>query len=221
MSTYYQILKWTMVLSQAAVLFPLVVVILRRHHYRNYLRWAARMILVDSGMAVIMYYCWWFQKENLMLLHGYVFVQFFFWWMIYRYQFILKSFKFIHLISGMAFLLLALVASLFIHPIHTNPALSRSIEGLWIIFYGLLYSFELFRSLRIKKPESHPMFWLNAGALVYFSGSLFLFIFSNYILAESQMVKIEAYALHGVFIVFYYSLLGTGLCLKQTPSPSH
>lgn len=220
MPTYDEILNSIIVVSQALVCLPLMAVLLRWNQLKGYLRWAAAMVLFDSAMAVFMYYCLLNQVHNLPFLHLFTIVQFVFWWGIYRGQLQSPLARKIHLGSGVLFVAVAVFMSAFLQPLSENPTIARSLQSGFILFYGIAYCANLLQQLSMKQPEKNPIFWLNAGALMYFSGNLFLFIFSNYLLFEPHRVLRESWALHAAFLMVYYVLIAIGIWLSPKPSLS-
>ena len=69
--------------------------------------------------------------------------------------------------------------------IHTNPQLgdmhnhgmvlySTTVESLLILFWILLYFYQLIRSLKIPNLLTYPFFWICSGLLLYYSSFLFI-----------------------------------------------
>ena len=66
---------------------------------------------------------------------------------------------------------------------------------------------------RIIQLESHPIFWIHAGVLVYFLGSFLLFISNNFLLESTIQEFFEAWALHGLFLIIHYLFIAIGIWL--------
>lgn len=73
---------------------------------------------------------------------------------------------------------------------------TMGLECLLLMLMVLLFLFELFKEGKVLRLERYPMFWVASGALFYFAGSLFLFIFSNYVLAGSQNALYAEWGIH-------------------------
>ncbi len=150
----------------------------------------------------------WLQLNNLFLLHIFTVVEFCF--LVYLFGPKIKN-----LISGqtlwylmVAFTVFALGNSIFIDGISRFNAFARAIEGVLIIAIVLFYFYTLLKSLEIRHLDRSPLFWIGAGLLIYFSGSLFVFIYSNKILSSSSssLVIWVIHALLNILLLIFYSI---------------
>lgn len=62
---------------------------------------------------------------------------------------------------------------------------SLTVEGICFIAISLYYFYELLMRVDTKHITRDAMFWLNANILFYFSGTLFIFGFSNYMMEHA------------------------------------
>ncbi|MEM9824907.1 MAG: hypothetical protein AAF985_27735, partial [Bacteroidota bacterium] len=81
------------------------------------------------------------------------------------------------------FVLLILSNSLFVQSFETINSYSETAENLVLIFLSIL----LFINLYILDdtwlvPYRQPIVWVNSGLLLYLSGSLFIFMFGEYLI---------------------------------------
>lgn len=86
--------------------------------------------------------------------------------------------------------------------------LVMSVENLMLIVLVLLYFYRLLQNLEASRLSRFPMFWFSAGILMYFAGSLFLYMFGNYLVANQKMPKFPA-----LWNVSYYANIVFHLCL--------
>jgi hypothetical protein len=61
-----------------------------------------------------------------------------------------------------------------------------SVNTLVLLFLALVYLYKLYVNIEDIKIEKHPGFIINAGFLFYFSGSIFTYILSAYILTQES-----------------------------------
>jgi hypothetical protein len=66
-------------------------------------------------------------------------------------------------------------------------SISRSAECLIMIFLILKLFHQFFKQEEDIFIEQSPLFWVNVGLLIYFSGAFFTFIFSEYILDPREV----------------------------------
>ena len=79
-----------------------------------------------------------------------------------------------------------------------------AIEGLALISLSVICFYELIKKIEYTSIFENPIFWVNSSILIYFSGNLFLFIFSNYILHEPDN---RVWILHNILNIFFNTLL--------------
>ena len=72
-----------------------------------------------------------------------------------------------------------------------------------MLMFSMYYYYVLIRDLETESIYDNPMFWFNTGVLVYFSGNLFVFSFSNFIV---NLQSISIWQIHNGLHLFY--LLG-------------
>lgn len=93
--------------------------------------------------------------------------------------------------------------------------LNFSICILFIIL-SLFYFIKLLRDQKVDNILDYPIFWLNAGILLYFSCSVFIFIFSNFYLGFSVEAR-SIWLFHSVINSICYVIFAVGLfkCTRQ------
>jgi hypothetical protein len=90
-----------------------------------------------------------------------------------------RYFKWFALLSILALLLISSFdyQSLFdIKTVHFNR-FSYNISGCLTIILIMMYFYELIQSLQIPQLKTYPLFWYSAGALFYYSGTIFPYVF--------------------------------------------
>jgi len=116
------------------------------------------------------------------------------------------------------FPLLCIINVLFFQSQYSFNTYVRPIEALIFIVYSLRF---FIISANIENEESWSsgsLNWINSGLLLYFSSSLFLFIFSNTIsIRLSHDVKMVIWNIHDSFVLILYLLMAYGFS-KCKPS---
>ncbi len=88
---------------------------------------------------------------------------------------------------------------------------STSIESIVFIFYSLSFFYYALKNLIFENLLATPVFWINTAILLYFSGNLILFIFSNY-MGRIDPIKYGVLwvVIHSFFNMLYSILLSIG-----------
>jgi hypothetical protein len=127
-----------------------------------------------------------FRINNFFVLHIFTPLEFILLSAVYFCKVELKPVKVLLVIIAALFIFLEAADSFLIHNLQSLDSISAASESLLLMLYSLFFFFYLLRTLEYKNPFDNPLFWYNSGVLIYFSGSFFLFIFSNYMLHVSQ-----------------------------------
>jgi hypothetical protein len=89
--------------------------------------------------------------------------------------------------------------------------LSISVESVVFICYSLFLYYYVLKNLLFNNLLNSSVFWINTGILLYFSGNLVLFVFSNYLLVSNNSVhNILWSTIHTFFNLTYNILLSIG-----------
>jgi len=107
------------------------------------------------------------------------------------------------------FLSYSLVNTLFYEDLYRFNSNQRYVEGLMIIVMCVGYFISLLRRPIHRYLEKQPMFWLTSGFLIYFAGTLYLFLFSRELLAinDYQYWEIHAVLNIGLNIIYVVAFL--------------
>jgi VanZ family protein len=149
-------------------------------------------------------------KNNLPFFHIYTVIEFFiiswFYWIVFKNYFS----RLLIPVVLLTFFIFSLIDSFIFHNVFTFNSYSKSLECIILVTFSVLYLYKTFNEFQEKDPSDTPIFWINAGFLFYFSGCLFLFTFSNYILTQGKTMGIVVWALHAFFVILMYSLISVG-----------
>lgn len=152
-----------------------------------------------------------YKIQNLYLFHVYILLEsFFIFWFYYEVFKKYISPKIIPIIY-LFFVIFSLVDTFVWHNPFTFNSYAKTLECIIIVSYTVFYLYKTFDEFQDEDPSDTPVFWINAGFLFYFSGCLFLFTFSNFILTQSKPMGMVVWAIHAFFIIIMYSLISIGL----------
>ena len=200
--------------SVVAGLIPATIAILNS----NNASWNQRMIfkLVVAALAteVIAYlFSVLTLGNNLFLSHIFILIEFTILTLIYKKE--LSSFvapKFFNLLIVL-FIIYSIFNSLFIETLTQFNGYARAISGLIIILFTLLYFYKVLKELKVQRLEKEPMLWLSLGLLLYFSASLFIFIFGNYI-QPSVKLSFTFWGIHAIINISLCIFYAIALWIK-------
>jgi hypothetical protein len=149
-------------------------------------------------------------KNTLPLLHLYTILEFsFIWWFYYRF---FKNFYSQKVMIGVwvTFVILAILNSAFIQKLDTFNTYARGLESVGVIVMTIFAFNKLLAELDNREPTYHPVFWINAGYLFYFAGSMVVFILSNYFLSDNNLLLV-AWGIHAILLAIMYCFISLGL----------
>ncbi len=98
------------------------------------------------------------------------------------------------------------------------PSVPLGIEALWMIFLVFWFMWKMFREMKVLRMERQFLFWVSTGNLLYFSGNLLLFIFSNYVIGQSVEVAIQIW-MANIFLILLRNLFYTISLVWKDPVP--
>lgn len=163
--------------SISSVLLPLITGVLLWRHLDGIMRvlfWLVFASMFADLSSLILA----FQKvNNWPVLNIFVIVQFILFYLIIEHD---KNtfFSFVFLscciIPGIA-------NYLFVQSPKTFNSYSAYSYAIVIIIVCLRFLYFLMKDMAVEKIQALPLFWLSFGALIYYAGTLFLFLFNNYL----------------------------------------
>ncbi len=136
---------------------------------------------------------------------------------IYLFQFVNKWHKTIVYVVFCIFLLTSIVILIFKGGYNRGDSILSTFESCFIMTLSGIYILKNLREITLSKLSDSYFSWLNAGFLIYFSTSFFLFLFNDYIESCELTIAYILYSLHLISNIAYNILLGIGVWkAKQT-----
>ncbi len=110
----------------------------------------------------------------------------------------------------------ALFTPLVLYRLYTFTApwdwLLMAFEHLLLILLALLFFYRLLHTLEASNLFRFPMFWFSTGILIYFSGTLFVYMFSSYIVtAENYLTLRDLWSLTTYLNIVFHLVLSVGV----------
>lgn len=181
-------------------------------HYR---RWDQAYIflgwLLTFNLVIELIAKWlaWHKQLNLPLLHIYTIGEFLLLSLFYE-QLLPKRFFWNRLFwpfTGVV-LLLIILNSLYLQPPETFNSNARTLVQVVYIIFAVQYFFYLTSSEDAAAPSLR---WINSAVLIYYSGSLFIFMLSNYLQQRGIAMPRSFWAFNGFLNLIYQLLILRGL----------
>jgi hypothetical protein len=196
-------------ISSFAVILPLLIALWKYHRLhkvqRKLVYLLITILLVESISNVL-----WFQKENnLPVYHFYSIIEFILIVNIYKDE-LNKLFpkRFFYILVA-AFTLFAIINMCYFQNLKTFNSNVTTLLGFLVIFLSLSYFYALLKEVKYSSLETNPMFWINAGFLIYFSSNLILFFINNSMFAtadESSRLVWGLHAIVNIVLTFFYTI---------------
>jgi hypothetical protein len=193
--------------SSFLTLFPFLLGLLRFKTLSLELRVLFLLVCIMLATDLALHLLDFYRINNLFLFHLYTLLEFSLLSYLY-YLFIPQPvFRQIILVIGFLFLLLSLADAFYLEDLDVLNTVSTTAEALIMMTYALYYFYSMLKNLAYSNLLSLPSFWINTAVLVYFSGGLFLFIFSNYMLTGPGFLY-EVWVVHSMLNIAMNILLG-------------
>ena len=90
----------------------------------------------------------------------------------------------------------ALFNYLFLQTPKTFNTFTAYVCGILMIVSALSFLYQLMIAMPVERVNRLPLFWLSFGVLVYYGGTLFLFLFNNYLVAHLPNSYLSIWILH-------------------------
>ena len=198
-------------ISAVTILLPIAISVVKFKTLENELKTLSIFLYFAVLCEVIIIFLASQEIANLPIFHLFTILEFSFLGLVFYHVFTRPSFKKAIIVTIIAFTAFAVINALFIQTIYEFNTIARAVESFLLILLALLFFYKVFHESTVKRLERYPMFWVNSGILVYFCGSFFLFIFSNYILGQSEDMLHAYWGIHSVLNIVLNLFFAMGL----------
>ena len=205
-------------LSQASILLPVIAGIVYYKQLTLPYRVLFYFFLLSIGFEVQASIIGKLYHNNMPGLHLFTALEFLVFSFIY-YSFFRTNrvISLLILINTILFIIAAFADALFVHSIWTVNTLARSYSALSMLSYTLIYFYFMFSKDDEYYSSRHPMFWLNAGVLIYFGSNTLYFLFNKDLLHRSPVTETIGLYTHAALNIFANYLYARSFrCFRQT-----
>lgn len=160
---------------------------------------------------------WFNNSNNLYLLHLYVPVGFICLALFYKE--VLSDFIHSKVIwtSILLFVAFSIVNSFYFQHIDSYNSTALTVESILLIILSLSTFLFLMNSIFKEDPSLKSINWINSGIFIYYSSSLLIFYFGDYLASLSPSIFLKyTWILHAVFSMIMYTFFFFGLWKRQT-----
>jgi hypothetical protein len=198
-------------IASVFILLPVSVSLLRYRVMGPAMKTMVAYVILGGITQLLSSYLSGQKQNNLWVLHVYTPLEFA--CIVWFFSVVLKDFLpqkwFVW--AALAFAALSGLNSVFLQPPLTFNTYARSLEGILVIILCLTWCYRTLSEMKILRLEQDPVFWVNTGFLLYFSGNVLLFAFSNYIVAINRTMNLYIWAFHALFSILLYFFITIGL----------
>ncbi len=194
-------------ISSLTIVLPLLLAIWKYARLSQMQRKLFYLIILFSITELIANILWYQKLNNLPIYHFYTIIEFLCIASIYK-DALHKLFpKYVFTTVAVVFTIFCIVNMSFFQSMFTFNSNATTTLGLLVIFLTISYFYTLLKEVKYASLERNPMFWLNAGFLIYFSSNLLLFFISNSLSTEAAEVNFLVWGLHAivniVLVIFF------------------
>lgn len=209
-----QIITYLSYLSSASILVPLIVSLIKYRTFSTTLKVLSLYIVISFVIETISLILVKNDMYNLFLSHILTFLEFSIFTFIFFDLLNIRKRKLLLTAILSAFLIICLVDVMFISGYMKMNELSRNVECFSLITFAIFYFKTFIQQTEYQNPLKLFSFWFSTASIIYFSGSFFLFIFSNSILDTSPATFLALFTIHSLFNITFNTLLAISFTKK-------
>ena len=190
-------------ISVFATFLTLIVAILRNKTLIKEMRVLFLYVLIAAFIEILSSTFAKFNIKNLYLINLFTVAECTILSLFYLKIFTIKKYSIIIFVLLFCFYSIFIYDFIFLHGVNNMDVFPVIVESFILMGLSLFYFYELAKKMEYVDILSNPLFWVNSSILIYFSGNLFLFIFSNYILT---LPNNKLWSLHDILNIIYNTL---------------
>ena len=194
---------------------PFVVGLICIKHIKEYLIPLFLIVVVSLITDVINYILINSHINNLYVFHIFTFIEFTLICFFYKI-FFSKYFNSVYLLLFIPGFLIVALIDYKINGLRSMDNFSSSVESILLSLFALFSFFFVMQKMIFENILSTPFFWINSGILLYFSGNLLYFTFSNYLHTTESSNHLAVWMISSFLNIFYNILISIGFWKAKT-----
>jgi hypothetical protein len=197
-------IEYLSTISTIATILTLIVALLKNKTLMKEMRVLFLYVFLSSVIDAVIFSLAKFKMHNLFLMNGFILVQLILLGFYYRKVFETRKSSSIIIVVLICFCGLYIWESTLLDRKEGLYIYSLAIESIVLMCFSLVCFYWLIKKVEYESIFQNPVFWVNSSVLIYFSGNLFLFIFSNYILQQPDN---RIWIFHSILNILFNTLL--------------
>lgn len=186
------------IISTVTIALPVIAGIIRYGRLSAPLRILSWLLFYSGANAIVVSWLSIKGMNNLLLFNVFTLVELTLFGWVFHKVFESRSMKTLITVGVLACVAFAVINLFFLQGHSAINSYSMALESTLLTLLALLFYYKTFREEKVQRLERYPLFWLSSGVLIYFAGNLFLFLFSNYVLTESDSLGRAEWGIHSV-----------------------
>ncbi len=190
---------------------PTVIGLINYKKYSKEFKIVTFYLILSVIVQIISFILWLNRINNYPILHIYTILEFL---VLIAFYFIQqKGFwpSKLYKILAVVFTILSICNSIWVENIYTYNTYARSIEALIIIFLSISSFVMDVSNLENFQQRQISVRFINAGFLIYFTGSILLSSFNEYIEKLNFGFRMNVWFIHTILTILLYILIAIGL----------
>lgn len=173
-------------LSPIILLISVLIYLAKYNRLPSLIKTLGIFLLISIATEIFSKYLSFLKVNNLFLLHIFTLLEFISWSLFYKLLFKEKeevqkySWYFIITVS-----LLIIINTMFIEPYTGFNSNAKSLVQIILISYAIYYFFRSFGVVDFSQPINKAISFINFAVVLYYSGSLFIFMFSRFLMSDN------------------------------------
>ncbi len=204
-------------ISSSVVFLPLVIIILRKNYLTKELK--ILFLYVIASILFEFFSILWamiLHRPNHFILNTFALAEGVLISLVFREIFLEKNLKRFALFLTSIYTLVSVYLFMMPNGFFNFNSTVNTISCLLIITWVLLYFYQLLQTLQAIKLYTLPLFWISVGCLLYFSGTLFVFLYSETILFQKEpILYYQLWSIYYVLLFVFRVLLAVGLWFSK------
>ena len=152
--------------------------------------------------------------NNLLIMQLYTLLEFTFLTLLYRAIVRRKIIRKAATFCLAAFFIFKVIDMRYITGLYQIDTWAITIESMVMIVFGF-FCFAQLLDERNSTLVGKPVFWINTGILVYFSGSFFIFLYSTYIFSNAEEYYMY-WSIHNMLVIVRDVLFAIGMIVLSS-----
>ncbi|MEJ0031144.1 MAG: hypothetical protein WDO15_12550 [Bacteroidota bacterium] len=119
-------------------------------------------------------------------------------------------------ILAIVFILFGIVNLIFIQGHEKMNLYTLAFGAVSLILISLVYFYLLIKELPTESITRLPMFWINTAILIYYSGTFFQYLLTDYLINVLKGDIVNTWTIHNFLGFVFYVIVSVGLWLNRS-----